>query len=210
MDNAVELKEVCKFYKKECVLHSVSVCLPAGKIHGFIGPNGSGKTVLLKLLCGLTKPTSGSIVIFGKDVTKNYDASIKVGAIIEAPGFLPYDNGFRNLQYLARLTGNRSKEQIFEAMKVVGLDPNEKKHVGHYSLGMRQRLGIAQAIMEKPNLLTLDEPFNGLDKEGIGEMHILMNRLRAEGVTIIIASHYQQDIDELCDTVHELNQGKLV
>lgn len=133
-----------------------------------------------------------------------------VGIIIEAPGFLPNYNGFRNLKFLAAIRGNISNEQIREAIVKVGLDPDSKKHVGKYSMGMRQRLGIAQAIMENPHLLILDEPFNGLDISGVEEMRKLLLSLKEDGKTILVASHYKEDVDLLCDTVIKMDKGQII
>ena len=206
---AVVLQNVSKTYKDHTVLNNISMELERGKIHGFIGYNGSGKTVLFKLICGFIKVSSGNICVMGQNITKEYNNAIKIGAIVEVPGFIPYKTGFKNLFYLAQLSSAASKEDIEKAMITVGLDPKSKKPVNHYSLGMKQRLGIAQAIMENPDLLVLDEPFNGLDKEGVAEMHKLLQQLKEKGVTILLASHSQTDIDSLCDTVHELDAGNM-
>lgn len=205
----VVLENVSKTYKDHAVLNNISMKLERGKIHGFIGFNGSGKTVLFKLICGFIKVSSGNICVMGYNVTKEFNQAIKIGAIIEVPGFIPYKSGFKNLLYLAQLSSAADKEDIENAMRTVGLDPESKKNVNHYSLGMKQRLGIAQAIMENPDLLVLDEPFNGLDKNGIAEMHKLLLQLKEQGVTILLASHSQADIDSLCDTVYEIDSGNI-
>ena len=180
-----------------------------GRIHGLIGRNGSGKTMLMKCICGFVRPTSGTVQVAGKQIGKDCDFPESVGIIIETPGFIPYYSGFRNLKLLADLNKRIGKEEIRRTMLKVGLDPELKRHVRKYSLGMRQRLGLAQAIMENPDLLILDEPMNGLDKEGVADMRKYLLDLKAQGKTILIASHSAEDIDILCDTVCEMDKGVL-
>ena len=183
--------------------------LESGKIYGLVGRNGSGKTMLMKHILGFVSPTSGTITIDGKVLGKDIDAPDNIGAIIENPGFLPGYSGFSNLKMLASIRHKISDEDIKNAIRLVGLDPESKKHVGKYSLGMRQRLGLAQAIMEDPDLLILDEPMNGLDKDGVADMRRYLLDLKARGKTIIIASHSAEDIEVLCDTVCEMDKGRL-
>lgn len=206
----IQIINVSKQFKKEDVLKNVNVQFEEGKIHGIIGKNGSGKTVLLKIICGLLTPTSGQVIVDGKQIGKDIDYPDNIGIIIEAPGFLPYCSGYRNLEYLASLKNTIKRDGIEQAMRRVGLDPSLKKGVGKYSLGMKQRLGLAQAIMEDPNILILDEPMNGLDKQGVQEMHILFSELQKQGKTILLVSHSNEDIDTLCDTVYEMDRGVLV
>ena len=194
----------------EEVLHGITKEFLPGKIHGIVGNNGSGKTVLMKCICGFLHPTSGKILVNQKEVGKDMDFPDSLGAMIETPGFLPNLTGIKNLELLASLRGKIGKEEIIQSLRRVGLDPALKKGVGKYSLGMRQRLGIAQAIMENPDLLILDEPFNGLDKDGVAQMRQLILSLRSEGKTILLASHSQLDIQLLCDTVCEMDAGNLV
>lgn len=209
MKYVVEVKGVEKKYKNETVLKNVSVSFASGLIHGIVGLNGSGKTLLLKLICGLIKPDQGVILVDGKVLGKEIEVPESIGAIIETPGFLPYQSGIKNLLYLASLSEKATKEQVISAMRTVGLDPQSRKFVGKYSLGMKQRLGIAQAIMENPELLILDEPFNGLDKQGLEDIRELIKQLRDKGKTILLATHNHQDIQELCDTVCEMDAGTL-
>lgn len=209
MDIAISVKNVYKKFGEDTVLTNVNIDFEEGRIHGIVGNNGSGKTVLMKCICGFLLPTSGKIFVNYKQVGKDMDFPDDIGIIIETPGFLPTISGFKNLQILATLKKKVSNKSIYATIRRVGLDPKMKKHVGKYSLGMRQRLGIAQAIMEDPSILILDEPFNGLDKHGVAEMRELIKDLREQGKTIILASHNQVDIDELCDTVCELDAGKL-
>ncbi|MBC8060295.1 MAG: ATP-binding cassette domain-containing protein, partial [Clostridiaceae bacterium] len=188
-------------------LSNVSHDFEEGKIHGIVGNNGSGKTVLMKCICGFLLPTKGKILVNYKQVGRDCDFPENIGMIIETPGFLPGLTGMKNLQILASLKRKIDKETIRKTIELVGLDPSMKKTVGKYSLGMRQRLGIAQAIMENPSILILDEPLNGLDKSGVAHMRDLIKGLRGQGKTIILASHNQLDIDELCDTVCEMDAG---
>ncbi len=209
MDAIISVRDVSKNFGKERVLHHISRDFEKGKIHGIIGNNGSGKTVLMKCICGFLTPTEGEIFVQGKQVGRDMDFPPDMGIIIETPGFLPGISGTKNLELLAALNKRIALKEIAEAIRRVGLDPELKKPVGKYSLGMRQRLGIAQAIMEDPGLLILDEPLNGLDKHGVKEMRNLIRCLKDEGKTILLASHNQGDIDELCDTVCEMDAGKM-
>ena len=205
----IEIKNVELTLQKNEILKNVSVNFERGKIHGLIGRNGSGKTMLMKCICGFVRPTSGEITVDGKRIGRDRDFPENVGIIIETPGFIPYYSGLKNLRLLAALNGKISKDDVRKTMEQVGLDPSLKRHVRKYSLGMRQRLGLAQAIMEDPDLLILDEPMNGLDKDGVKDMRQYLLDLKAKGKTILIASHSAEDIDVLCDTVCEMDKGKL-
>ncbi len=205
--NIISVKNLSKDFGQERVLKSVTRDFEKGRIHGIVGNNGSGKTVLMKCICGFLIPTEGEVIVNGKRVGKDVDFPPGLGLIIETPGFLPNMTGVKNLEILASLNKKIGLEEIAAAIRRVGLDPLMKKPVGKYSLGMRQRLGIAQAIMENPSLLILDEPLNGLDKHGVAEMRKLIKGLKEQGKTILLASHNQGDIDELCDTVCEMDAG---
>ena len=205
--NAIQVKNLSKDFGQDRVLKCVNRDFESGKIHGIVGNNGSGKTVLMKCICGFLLPTEGTVIVSGRRVGKDVDFPLDLGVIIETPGFLPGVTGVKNLEILASLNKKIGLSEIADAIRRVGLDPHMKKPVGKYSLGMRQRLGIAQAIMEDPSLLILDEPLNGLDKHGVAEMRKLIKGLSAEGKTILLASHNQGDIDELCDTVCEMDAG---
>ena len=205
--NIISVKNLSKDFGQERVLKSVTRDFEKGKIHGIVGNNGSGKTVLMKCICGFLIPTEGEVIVNGKRVGKDVDFPPGLGLIIETPGFLPNVTGMKNLEILASLNKKIGLREIAAAIRRVGLDPLMKKPVGKYSLGMRQRLGIAQAIMENPSLLILDEPLNGLDKHGVREMRQLIKGLKEQGKTILLASHNQGDIDELCDTVCEMDAG---
>ena len=207
MDVAVSVQDLYKSFGEDEVLKGVTRDFEEGKIHGIVGNNGSGKTVLMKCICGFLRPTRGKVLVRYREVGKDMDFPENMGIIIETPGFLPGLTGMKNLRLLASLQKKAGTETIADAIRRVGLDPALKKPVGKYSLGMRQRLGIAQAIMENPSLLILDEPLNGLDKHGVQEMRALIKGLRDEGKTILLASHNQGDIDELCDTVCEMDGG---
>lgn len=209
METAICVEHLHKCFGKEEILHGIDRTFAAGKIHGIVGNNGSGKTVLMKCICGFLIPDEGHVRVNGKEVGKDIDFPEDMGIIIETPGFLPGVTGLKNLKLLASLRGLADEKKIRQTIERVGLDPALKKPVSKYSLGMRQRLGIAQAIMEDPSLLILDEPFNGLDKHGVAEIRQLIRELRTEGKTILLASHNQTDIDELCDTVCEMDAGNM-
>ncbi|MHC5269115.1 ABC transporter ATP-binding protein [Enterococcus sp. LJL98] len=208
MVDAIEIMNVTKKFKDTIALNQVSLTFERGKIHGIIGRNGSGKTVLFKCICGFMKVDEGKIILNGKEV--KVAATQDMGIILENPGFIGSMSGFKNLKLLASIKRKITDEKIKEAIRRVGLDPQEKKHVSKYSLGMRHRLAIAQAIMEEPEILLLDEPMNGLDRYGVIEIRNLLKDLRETGTTILIASHYAEDIQELCDTVHEMDQGRVL
>lgn len=205
----IEVKNVGLILQKNEILKDISVHFERGKIHGLIGRNGSGKTMLMKCICGFVKPTAGEILVDGKRIGKDCDFPQNAGIIIETPGVIPYYSGYKNLKLLADLRGKISREDIRKTMEQVGLNPDLKRYVRKYSLGMRQRLGLAQAIMENPDLLVLDEPMNGLDKDGVADMRQYLLDLKSQGKTILIASHSAEDIDILCDTVCEMDKGRL-
>lgn len=207
MNTVVDIKNVTKQYGANKVLKDVSMTCETGKIYGLIGRNGSGKTVLLKCVCGLVIPTSGEVSVWGQSVGKDVDFPENIGFIIESPGFLLQESGLSNLKHLASIRGKIGIDEIRESMNTVGLDPDLKLHVGKYSMGMRQRLGIAQAIMEKPDLLILDEPMNGLDNQGVEHIRSLLLALKESGVTILLASHFKDDIAYLCDEVYQMDAG---
>ena len=209
MESIISVKGVDLKIGKTQILKDINVEFEEGKIHGLIGRNGSGKTMLMKCICGFIKVTSGEITVDGKRVGKDVDFPKDMGIIIETPGFIPYYSGYKNLKLLAGLNNKIGKNEVREAMKKVGLDPDLKRHVKKYSLGMRQRLGLAQAIMENPNILVLDEPFNGLDKDGVKAMREYLLSYKEPGKTILICSHSAEDIAVLCETVHEMDKGQL-
>ena len=205
-----ECKKVSFGYENQQVIKDLSFQVQEGEYVCVVGENGSGKTMLMKMILGFVSPSSGSIKIEGKVLGKDISMPDRIGAIIENPGFLPEYSGFKNLKFLAMIHHKISNEEIRDAMRIVGLDPDSKKHVGKYSLGMRQRLGIAQAIMEDPDILLLDEPLNGLDNEGVEEIRKVLLSLKEKGKLIILASHSKEDIQILCDTVFRMDHGKII
>lgn len=210
MTDVIVIDKLTKSFKGKTILEDVNMRLQEGRIYGVVGDNGSGKTVLLKLICGFMKPDSGTVTVNGKVIGKDADFPENTGIIIEAPGFLPNYSGMKNLEYLASIRGKIGKEQIESAMKTVGLDPSSTKlRVGKYSLGMKQRLGIAQAIMEDQQLLILDEPMNALDKDAVEEMRKLFLSFKASGKTMLIVSHNEGDISTLCDEVYEFDGARI-
>ena len=206
-EEIIVIEHVSKIFGENKVLDDVCVRFEKGRIHGIIGRNGSGKTMLMKCICGFVPVTSGSIQVRGKKVGKDIDVPQNMGIIIETPGFLNGYSGYNNLKFLANINNKISEEKIIETLKLVKLDPHNKKHVGKYSLGMRQRLGLAQALMEDPDILILDEPMNGLDQSGVEEMREVLAALAKKGTTILMANHNAEDIEILCDTVHEMDLG---
>lgn len=207
--NAVMIKKAVKKFKNVTVLKEIDLDIPEGNICGLVGRNGSGKTVLMKCICGFIPLTSGTVTVFDKIIGKDTEFSPHTGFIIENPGFLPQYSGLQNLKFLSGIKGECTEEQLVEVMKLVGLIPYDKKKVGKYSMGMRQRLGIAQAIMDSPRLLIFDEPFNGLDNRGVSEMRELFLSLKEQGKTILLASHNMEDIQILCDEVYQMDAGIL-
>lgn len=205
----IKVENLKKTFREEEVLKGISCEFKKGETHAVIGNNGSGKSVFFKCICGFIKPTAGRIYVNSKEIGKDIDFPESVGAIIERPGFLQHLSGFKNLKLLAQIRCVITEERMKECLIRVGLDPTSKKAVGKYSMGMKQRLGIAQAIMEDPDLLILDEPFNGLDKEGVKEIRQLIEELKEAGKTIMLTSHNSEDITLLADYVWEMDAGRL-
>jgi len=206
----IEIDHVTKVFGEDIILDDINIKMDQGRVYGFSGNNGSGKTVLMKCICGFLPVTAGRIRVGGKIIGVETDFPESIGVIIETPGFLNNLSGMRNLEILAGLRGRISKKEIRKAIEKAGLDPTLKKSVSKYSLGMRQRLGIAQAIIKDPDLLLLDEPMNGLDNRGVEDMRALFAELREQGKTILLASHSNEDIHMLCDTVVELDNGTII
>lgn len=205
----IEIEHVTKKFKEDTVLHDINISMEQGRVYGFSGNNGSGKTVLMKCICGFLPVTEGTVRVNGKAIGREIDFPENVGVIIETPGFLTNLSGMRNLEILAALRGKIGRKEIAYAIRKAGLEPSLRKSVSKYSLGMRQRLGIAQAIMEDPEFLILDEPFNGLDKHGVADIRKLLLELKGQGKTIILASHNSEDIRILCDKVYEMDGGRM-
>ena len=209
-DYVIEVSHVSKSFKDNKVLKDVSLLCESGKIYGLVGHNGSGKTVLFKSICGFLSCDEGTITVNGKVMGKDKDMLTDAGIIIEDPGFLRTWSGYHNLEFLYTLRNKKNKDYLCSVLRKVGLDPALKRPVGKYSLGMRQRLAIAQAIMEDPQILLLDEPLNGLDNEGVEEMRNVLLKQKEQGKLIIIASHSKEDIDILCDEIFRFDHGKII
>lgn len=206
----IEVKNISKNFKKVEVLKDISVNFESGKIIGLIGRNGSGKTVFLKIICGFYAPTSGSVIVDGMDIVKENSFPKNTRALIEKPGFLPELTGFENLKILAEIQNKISEKEIHEAVKLVNLDKDINKKYETYSLGTKQKLGIAQVIMEDPDIMIFDEPFNGIENKTAESLRLLLNSLKKQGKLIIIASHIKEDISMLADEVYEFDDGKLI
>ena len=205
----IQVEDVSLTIKKYRILDRVSMEVKSGEAVGLIGGNGSGKTMLMKCICGFHHTFSGVITVLGKRIGKDIEFPPSTRFIIESPGFLPYLSGYENLKVLADINKLVGKDEIIKYMELAGLDPASKKGVKKYSLGMRQRLGLAQALMENPDVLVLDEPFNGLDKRMVEKMRELLVREKEKGKTILIASHNEKDIEYICDRTYEIDGGRI-
>ena len=206
---AVEVQGLYKQFGPQTVLQDVSFQLESGKIHGLVGDNGSGKSVLLKCLCGILPWERGVIRIQGKEMHPGKGTPPLLGLVIEHPGFIGSMSGWRNLKYLAGIRGIAGDAQIKASLEQVGLLHEAKKPVKKYSLGMRQKLAIAQALMEAPDIYLMDEPFNGLDKTSTAAIQKLFMELRAQGKTFLLVSHHPSDISSLCDDVYAMENGDI-
>ena len=206
---AVSIRDLSKGIKGQVLLTSVNLECQTGKIYGIVGHNGSGKTMLFKVISGFVKPSEGKVEVFGKNHHLDSSFPDRLGILIETPGFLPHKSGYNNLKFLAMINNVIDGSRIREVLTMVGLNPDDKKKVKNYSLGMRQRLGIAQAIMEDPRLLVLDEPMNALDEDGVRLVKDILIEKKNAGCTILLASHNKEDIYELCDEVFRMENGKL-
>lgn len=204
------IKNFTKELSNNLVLDNVNLNLKSGNIYGFVGKNGSGKTMLMRAICGLILPTSGYVEIDGKIIGKDISFPDSVGVLIENPGFISHYSGFKNLKVLAQIKNKISDDEIIETIKKVGLDPNDKKSFRKYSLGMKQKLGIAAAIMENPELLILDEPFNGLDEDSLDKVRELILDSKNENKIIIMSCHDSEEIKNICDEIVEIKFGKIV
>ena len=205
----IVIEHLSKKFGKQEVLKDISLTMEAGKIYGIAGYNGSGKTVMFKCICGLIIP-DGGIIRIDEQKVKRGEILTDVGMIIEGPAYLKRKSAYNNLRLLYQIRNKVNKKYLYEILSQVGLDPASKKPVGKFSLGMKQRLGISQAIMENPSFLILDEPLNGLDKNGIKEMRNFFLEMKNSGKIILMASHNKYDMEVLCDELYELEAGKLV
>ncbi|BCZ45942.1 ABC transporter ATP-binding protein [Clostridium gelidum] len=213
MENQVLLLDnVHKTIKNKEIVKGISFSINAGEILGFLGPNGAGKSTTLRMIVGLSSPTRGIITIDGYSITKDYvKAMSKVGCIIEGPDLYNYLSGLENLKMLSSMNKNVTNEDIMKAIKLVGMQNRINDKVSTYSLGMKQRLGLAQALIHKPKLLILDEPTNGLDPSGINEFrHIIHNLAKKENIAVLISSHLISEVELMCDTVAIIKNGTLL
>ncbi len=210
MAEAIKVINLCKTINKREILNNINLTVEKGKAVGIVGANGSGKSMMFKAICNLITPSSGEVYVFDKRIDKSGNFPENVGVLIESPGFLPTLSARKNLMLLAGIRGKIGQKEVDDAIRTVGLDPEDKRPVKKYSMGMKQRLNIAQAIMEKPKLLILDEPMNGLDRQGVKDMHDLIKRMHDENnVTLLLTSHIAEDIDALCDEVYFMENGQL-
>ncbi|MEE0710709.1 MAG: ATP-binding cassette domain-containing protein [Romboutsia timonensis] len=209
MIKLIKIENYTQKIKKDIILNDINLHLKENKIYGFVGRNGSGKSILFKGICGLLNISNGKIIIKGKEIGKDIDFYDNLGAVLDGAGFLPNLSSFDNLKLLASIRNKISDSDIKSALNKVGLDPNDKKKYKKYSLGMKQKLALAQAIMENPELLILDEPFNGLDSYSVKDIREMLIDYKKEGKTILISSHIKEDIDILCDEVYELDRGNI-
>lgn len=210
MEPYIEMQHISKSFKTKVILQDVSFTVEQGRTIGLVGANGSGKSVLFQILCGFEKPDTGFVRIRGKELGKGQDFPENVGVFINAPGFIGIYSGLQNLKFLADIQGKIGEKEIREAMHKVGLDPDNKTKVDHYSLGMKQKLGLAQAIMENQDILILDEPFNALDYKTYEDIKDIIRTLKAEGKTIFLTSHHYKDIVQLCDQIFTIEDCRLV
>ena len=206
----LKISNLSKKFKKRVVLNDINLELDFGNIYGFLGANGSGKSVFFKIICGFLKADSGTVALDDKVLGKDIDFLPELGVLIEKPGFIENYTQFDNLKYLAQINNVITDDDIRTALELVGLDTDNNEKVKNFSLGMRQRLAIAQAIMENQKILILDEPFNGLDKQVVAQIKQLLLRLKSPDRLILLTSHISGDIEEMSDSVFEFTAGKIV
>lgn len=206
----LKIQDLSKRFKRRVIFENVNLDLKRGNIYGFVGANGSGKSVFFKTICGFLRPEKGSILIDDMEIGKNIDFIPELGVLIEKPGFIEEYNQLDNLRYLARINNKIGEKEIKNSLEAVGLDIANKDKVKNFSLGMRQRLAIAQAIMEGQKIIILDEPFNGLDKEGVEQIKTLIKGLKSPDRLILLTSHIPGDIEELSDCIFEFSDGNIL
>ena len=206
----IKIEHYSKVIKGVTILDDINLTLHSGVCYGFSGKNGSGKTMLMRAVCGLIRPTKGWVEIDGKRIGRDISFPESVGVLIENPSFLSYYTGKKNLQLLAAIQGHITDKEIEEALTHVGLDPDDKRKYRKYSLGMKQKLGIASAFMEKPGLIILDEPINAIDADGVVLVKKLVRQAKERGAILIVACHDAQELAELSDEVIRISEGKIV
>ena len=206
----LKIRDLSKRFKRRVIFENVNLDLKRGNIYGFVGANGSGKSVFFKTICGFLRPEKGSILIDDMEIGKNIDFLPELGVLIEKPGFIEEYNQLDNLRYLARINNKIGEKEIKDSLEAVGLDIANKDKVKNFSLGMRQRLAIAQAIMEGQKIIILDEPFNGLDKEGVEQIKTLIKGLKSPDRLILLTSHIPGDIEELSDCIFAFSDGNIL
>jgi ABC-2 type transport system ATP-binding protein len=204
----IEIENVSKRIQGVTVLNSVNLHMESGNIYGLLGRNGSGKTMLMRAICGLIRPSEGKIMIDGAEQWKDFSYPDDLGMLIETPTFLPDFTGYENLELLSSIRKRVNRSDIRETLKRVGLNPDDQRNTRKYSLGMRQRLGIACAIMENPRLLVLDEPFNGLDVDGFSLMQKIILEEKRKGTLILLACHNREELENLSDVIYKVEQGR--
>lgn len=209
MGTVVRLEDYCKSFKSAEVLKNINLTLESGKVIGLKGKNGSGKTMLMRAISGLILPTSGKVYINDKELGRQISFPPSIGILIENPSFISNYTGFKNLKILASIQNRISDDEIRDAIRKVGLDPDDKRTFKKYSLGMKQRLGIAAAIMERLDIVILDEPINALDEAGAGLIKGLLDELKANGSLIIIACHDTEELNYLSDEIYEIYDGEI-
>lgn len=207
--NTIVLSNVSKTIKGREILRNINLQLESGKIYGFVGPNGSGKTMIFRVISGLVKPSSGTVTVFGQTLHTEVSFPSDIAVLLEKPGFLEQYSGFDNLNFLAKIQKKIGESEVKEAIERVGLDPKDKRPVKAYSLGMRQRLAIAQCIMEKPQLIFLDEPMNALDEQSVDKVYEIIKEENQRGCTILLTSHNKVDIQSLCHQVYSISEGEI-
>lgn len=209
MGTLIELNNYCKTIKKVEVLKNITLKLEAGKVYGLKGKNGSGKTMMMRAICGLILPTSGEVKIDGKILGKDISFPPSIGVLLENPSFLNEYTGFKNLKVISSIQNRIDDNQINETLDLVGLNPDDKRTYRKYSLGMKQRLGIAAAIMEKPDIVILDEPINALDEAGAKQVREILKEQKERGVVCVIACHDSEELEFLSDEIIEIYEGKI-
>ena len=205
----LKIEHACKVIRKALILDDVNLTLQGGKIYGLQGPNGSGKTMLMRLMAGLIRPNSGQVWIDGRQLGRDMDFPPSMGLLLETPAFLPHHTGLKNLELLAAIQNRATGESIVQTLRDVGLDPNDRRKYRKYSLGMKQRLGVAAAIMEQPELILVDEPTNALDDRGVEQICALLRRERDRGALLVLSCHDASILEALSDEIYHIYEGRV-